>query len=598
MGPLVGSSGMAAPAPVSGPSTRPELLSLEDRLQAWTRRTPGSAARLYARRSISRLDALSALAGGPRRNVRCGSDILLALQQNVSRLNQPTRKLFDRVIDSNRSSTTRSFASPGGRFRLLFATDPASPDRVNPYDGNLDRIPDGIERLAVEFTDVLADFVHRLDWSPAPSPVDARYDVVDVYLVGLGGSAGASGYTVPVMGARTEGANAQIFLDTRFAETGPDAPESRGAVVHQIAHLVQLRESASESPWWHEASALWLEDRLEGTAGLIAREFTSRHSRRARGLQDGSLGLSLEGFLWPHYLSRSTGDDPVLIRQLWEEMAAVPGNNTLEAMNRVLSQRFGTGLADEVAVFNVWNLFLGQADDGLHYSFGGALPTPQGDATYDLFPVSGGPMSGPLAPSGSALVRLLGDGSSGGLKIDFKGDVDVAWDVALIVYSAVRPGEAHYVPVPIEQDGRGEVVFPWRKLAGVDVLIQNLSEHGSPESNYSFSIDYDPLVPFDLLAFTVADSRRGATLSWTTDSEQRLAGWNVYRSLTPFGPFTRVNHYLFPAGGTEEPMSYVFVDADIERGRKYYYQVEGVTHEGFTEVSHPAGVRLRGHRRR
>ena len=59
LGPLSGSTAIAAPSPASGPSTRPELLSLEDRIQAWTRRTPGSATRLYAKRAISRLDALS-----------------------------------------------------------------------------------------------------------------------------------------------------------------------------------------------------------------------------------------------------------------------------------------------------------------------------------------------------------------------------------------------------------------------------------------------------------------------------------------------------------------------------------------------------------
>jgi hypothetical protein len=39
-------------------------------------------------------------------------------------------------------------------------------------------------------------------------------------------------------------------------------------------------------------------------------------------------------------------------------------------------------------------------------------------------------------------------------------------------------------------------------------------------------------------------------------------------------------------------MSYVFLDTDVAPGRKYYYFVEGITLEGFTEISHPAGIRL------
>ena len=552
---------------------------------------------------ISRVDALSGLAGAPRQRVRCASGLVIAAFQSHRTLNPPTRMLLRAATDIASHPAIESISSPGGVFRVHYRIDRFSVDRVDPRDADRNGVPDGVERVAAELTDLLADFVHVLDWAPAPAPTIAKGEgsnrVVDVHLVNLGGGpaspVGANGYVVPLstgsgQGAGSEGADSVILLDARLTSFGAAL---RASVAHQMAHWVLIRESLSESPWWHEASASWLENRLAGNAAELAREFGETHTRRSSGLDDETLGLSLEAFLWPHYLGRSTGDDPALLRRLWEEMAAVPGNNTFEAMDSVLSRRLGTGLADELAVFNVWNLFLGQADDGRHYTFGAELPTPRGDATYELFPASDGSLAGPLAPSGSALVRLLGDGSRGGLRIEFSGGDGGLWDLSLLVHSATRPGEIFYVPIEVDDLGRGQIAFPWRTVAAADLLVQNLATPRASQADYSFRIDYDPVLPFDLLGFTATESPQGARLSWSTDGEENLAGWNVYRATGPLGPYSRINSYPIPAAGSiDEPMAYVFVDGSVVRSRKYYYHLEGVTFEGFTEISHPAGVRL------
>jgi hypothetical protein len=274
-------------------------------------------------------------------------------------------------------------------------------------------------------------------------------------------------------------------------------------------------------------------------------------------------------------------------------MAAIPGNNTMEAMDRVLRDQLGTSMAEELAVFNVWNLFVGQADDGQHYPFGDHLPTPQGDAVYDLFPARGGAESGPLAPSGSALIRLLGDGSTGGLRLRFAGGDPGVWSIGLVVYSATEPGRVRLVPMQVDATGRARISIPWRSLAVVDLLVQNLAPSDQPAAQYSYAIDYDRTVPFDLLDLAVAETDEGSLLSWSTDSEDELAGWNVYRGPSPLGPFTRVTSWLLPGAGAEgQPASYMFLDSSAEPGRRHYYQVEGMTVDGFSETSHPAGVRL------
>jgi hypothetical protein len=593
-------SGAAVAAP-STPSPAPDPPAIADLARSWTRPLPSLPLRGDREAAASsRVDALAALAGGHRPD-RCATPLLLGLHQHAARLNQPTRRLLERATGT--AGLGSAHASAGGEFLIHYTASPGSADRVDATDLDLNGVPDGVERLGVDLTDVLADFVHVLGWPPAPlggASAPAAAAPIDVHLVALSGArpdaAGLQGFTRPVTGTLLpmeelpEAAGSAIYLNASLATPGG---MSRALLTHQVAHLVQLRESSRESVWWHEAGATWVENHLQGNAVVTAASLTARGAQRSRGLDQSTIALSLEAFLWPHYLVQSAGTDAVLLRRMWEEMAAVPGNNTLEAMDRVLQRTLQSSLVDEIRLFNIWNLFLGRADDGRHYPFASLLPTPHEDGAYEAFPVRGGSLKGPLPSLGSAVVRLLGDGSQGGLTIRFEGAPSARWDVAMLVHSAERPGDVRYVPLELDAAGRAEVTLPWRLLSAVDLLMQNLTAGAAP-ADYSFSVDYDPTVPFDLLAFLAEPAEQGVSLSWSTEDEQRLAGWNIYRGNGPLGPFSRLNPYLVPAGGMEgRPMSYVFVDSSAQPGRKYYYQLEGVTFEGFTENSHPAGVRTR-----
>jgi hypothetical protein len=601
-------STLGAAAPAS--SANDEIPSLRELLRVWTRAAAAPHADPSpAQGSPSRSDALQELSGGRGLPARCATPLVLALYQYEPRLNRPARALLERATNPALEGLESVHVSADGEFRIHYSIDPGSADRVDPRDDDRDGVPDGVERLGAELTDLLADIVHVLNWAPAPPPEGAprgrgpsgraAREAVDVFLTNLASPPGdPGGFVTPIAPdmplpngaphAAHEGGDAVIFLDSGLAST---TALSRQVVAHMLAHVVQMRESVRESAWWDEASATWMESSLTGDAVRIARRFGSPGP--ARGLDDDLLGLTIEAFLWPHYLVRSTGSDASLIRKMWEEMAAVPGNNTFEAIDRVARRILGSSLQEEIRVFNVWNLFLGQADDGRHYAFGSLLPTPQGDAIFDNFPARGASLPGPLLPLGSALVRLLGDGSQGGLRIRFSGDEPGAWDLSALVYSAREPGQVRHVQIEMDPSGHGYIAIPWRSLAVIDLLIQNLSAPASSPADYAFTIEYDPAVPYDLLSFTADDSGRGAVLSWSTESEERMAGWNILRGTGPLGPFSRINQFLLPgAGRTDQSMSYVFVDSSVEPGRKYYYYLEGVTFEGFTESSHPAGVRL------
>src|SRR5262245_12693177 len=247
------SGGMARAASAKEP------LSLKELERVWTRPTavlpaaPGPT-------SSSRIEAISALGFG-RGADRCATPLLIALSQRASRLNQPTRKLLEQVTGAPSSGTPKRLFTADGEFLIHYWTDPGSPDAVEAVDDDRDGLPDGVERISSELTDVLADCTHVLEWPLAPNPARSRRSAVgepvEVFLIRLdSASGGAEGFTAPVLPAPErlgpieveppEGAAAAIYLDARLASRGA---ASRVAVTHQVAHLVQIRDSVRESPW-------------------------------------------------------------------------------------------------------------------------------------------------------------------------------------------------------------------------------------------------------------------------------------------------------------------------------------------------------------
>ena len=95
------------------------------------------------------------------------------------------------------------------------------------------------------------------------------------------------------------------------------------------------------------------------------------------------------------------------------------------------------------------------------------------------------------------------------------------------------------------------------------------------------------------LAQQVVPTRATATVivEWSTESEVNLAGFNIYRSESPDGPYVKVNDTLIPAA--PDPIaggSYSYTDATAEPGVTYYYQLEDVELDGTATVHGPIVV--------
>ncbi len=78
------------------------------------------------------------------------------------------------------------------------------------------------------------------------------------------------------------------------------------------------------------------------------------------------------------------------------------------------------------------------------------------------------------------------------------------------------------------------------------------------------------------------------TLKWTTASEVDNFGFDVYRSESEDGPFTRLNAEPVPGAGTTDEISrYEYVDENIDPHKDYFYYVESISMAGVREKFTP-----------
>ena len=80
-------------------------------------------------------------------------------------------------------------------------------------------------------------------------------------------------------------------------------------------------------------------------------------------------------------------------------------------------------------------------------------------------------------------------------------------------------------------------------------------------------------------------------VEWTTESEVDLAGFNLYRSNSPDGPYVKVNTALIP-GASDSLLGgqYAYTDTNVVAGRTYYYKLEDVELDGATTLHGPIEV--------
>lgn len=80
-------------------------------------------------------------------------------------------------------------------------------------------------------------------------------------------------------------------------------------------------------------------------------------------------------------------------------------------------------------------------------------------------------------------------------------------------------------------------------------------------------------------------------VEWNTASEINTAGFYLYRSNNPTGPFEKVNEELIPASRDSHlGGSYAYKDTNVKPGEKYYYQLWDIDFNGNSTTHGPIEV--------
>ncbi len=83
--------------------------------------------------------------------------------------------------------------------------------------------------------------------------------------------------------------------------------------------------------------------------------------------------------------------------------------------------------------------------------------------------------------------------------------------------------------------------------------------------------------------FKVLTQGKNLILTWATNEEKNLAGWNLYRSDHPVRGFEKINERIIP--GTNAPSNYKYVDVTSkEREKDYFYKLEYIELDGKTKM--------------
>jgi hypothetical protein len=478
------------------------------------------------------------------------------------------------------SAARRSFTSEDGGFVISFpARSGAAGLMAADRDG--DGLPDLVNRVAEI---LMASRSHLGDLGyPDPVPVDGS---LEVHLLRLG--RGVEGYvarpTPPPGVMASPGRASFVILDTAL-----DGERVGPAVMHQMAHLsLAYLAPAPAATWWTEATATFLSFAATGDVGGLTVGLEARQRAVGRGLRSDDLLLMQGTVLWPLFLTERTGD-PAVVRRIWERLAG-EGLDPLQAADRVLQEMAGVSLADALREYAAWNLFTGERDDGLHYSFGRAFPAADLTLVGPGLPLVLGPVE-PIEGMGSIAFRLPSDGGVGALDMTLLAEGGDA-GADLLVFYREQGARPVLVPIALEADGRGQISVPWDDAVEAWLILRNTAVMTDEAARFEVRASLDPFAPFDLASFTAEGAGASISLAWTTASEKGLLGWNVYRARRPTGPFLRLNDIAIPAygDGTEET-GYIFVDGAVRGDRRYYYLIEGLTQSGLTRRSHLASAR-------
>ncbi len=108
---------------------------------------------------------------------------------------------------------------------------------------------------------------------------------------------------------------------------------------------------------------------------------------------------------------------------------------------------------------------------------------------------------------------------------------------------------------------------------------------------YGYPANVCEVTLIELSSFTATPKAGQVIIQWTTESEIDNAGFNLYRSQTENGNYSKINTSLIPAqGSTTQGANYEFTDTNVQNRKTYYYKLEDIDLTGKSKMHGPVSA--------
>jgi len=129
-----------------------------------------------------------------------------------------------------------------------------------------------------------------------------------------------------------------------------------------------------------------------------------------------------------------------------------------------------------------------------------------------------------------------------------------------------------------------------RKLIGPDTTTVTTLTPGKAAMLYP---DASLVTAVELASFNAKGENGLIALSWVTGNELDNAGFNLYRSTSLDGEYTKLNSELIPASANAfEGASYSYTDKEVQTGLTYYYKLEDLSLDGTGTFHGPVSAKV------
>jgi hypothetical protein len=177
---------------------------------------------------------------------------------------------------------------------------------------------------------------------------------IDIYLGDLG-VLGLYGYCAPDTGGSTSSAYCALDNDFATKQFGAAPLNSlRVTAAHEFFHAIQFAYDENEAPWFMEGSAVWMEDEVFNSINDYRQYLAASPIRRPltpftnNGEFERYGAFTIFKFLAGYLHNRG------VVLEAWKRAAAVPGQNSLQAVTATLAAHRRTPRL-AFATFGAWN---------------------------------------------------------------------------------------------------------------------------------------------------------------------------------------------------------------------------------------------------